>query len=91
MLTPEKRPETIYEQLETALQPSHLEVIDDSQHHVGHSGHGGAGHFTVKIVSSAFAGKSLVARHRLVYDALKNLMQDDIHALSIEAKTEEEK
>lgn len=66
--------------------PSHLEIIDDSHHHIGHAGaKDGAGHFTVKICSEAFSGKTLIQRHRMVYSVLDSMMHCDIHALSIEA------
>lgn len=68
------------------FSPDLLEIIDDSHHHVGHAGaKNGAGHFTVKICSEAFVGKTLVQRHRMVYAALDSMMHSDIHALSIEA------
>lgn len=69
-----------------ALQPVHLEVRNDSDRHRGHAGHDGTGesHFTVSIVSEAFAGKSRVQRQRAVYAALGDLM-DRIHALAITA------
>jgi BolA family transcriptional regulator, general stress-responsive regulator len=77
--------------LTTAFQPQHLEIIDDSHQHAGHAGaRSGGGHFTVHLVSAAFAGKSLVQRHRMVYEALSALMSSDIHALSIHAKTPDE-
>lgn len=68
------------------LQPVHLEVRNDSDRHRGHAGHDGTGesHFTVSIVSEAFAGKSRVQRQRAVYAALGDLM-DRIHALAIAA------
>ena len=70
-----------------ALQPVTLDVVDDSHKHAGHAGaRGGQGHFSVDIVSAAFAGKLPLARHRLVYAALGEMMQTDIHALAIEAK-----
>lgn len=73
--------------LRAALQPQLLQVIDDSHKHVGHAGaRDGRGHFTVEIVSAAFAGRSAIARHRLVYAALGELMQTDIHALAIKAR-----
>lgn len=75
-----------------ALAPTDLEVIDDSHLHVGHAGAaGGAGHFTIKVTSSKFNGLSLVARHRLIYKVLDEMFSDDIHALSIQATTPEEK
>lgn len=74
-----------------ALQPQRLEVIDDSHKHAGHAGaRGGQGHFSVDIVSAAFAGKLPLARHRMVYAALGSMMQDDIHALAIRARTPDE-
>jgi BolA protein len=68
-----------------ALQPASLQVQDDGHLHVGHAGAREGGHFTVRIVAPCFAGRSLVARHRLVYDALGPLGQRGIHALAIEA------
>ena len=77
--------------LEQALQPTRLEVIDESGHHAGHAGaRGGQGHFSVDVVSAAFAGKLPLARHRLVYAALGAMMQTDIHALVIRARTPDE-
>lgn len=77
--------------LEDALQPQALDVIDDSHRHAGHEGaRDGRGHFTVRIVSEAFAGKLPLARHRAVYAALGDMMETDIHALSIEARTPSE-
>jgi BolA protein len=77
--------------LEDALQPQALDVIDDSHRHAGHEGaRDGRGHFTVRIVSDAFAGKLPLARHRAVYAALGDMMETDIHALSIEARTPSE-
>ena len=74
-----------------ALQPQWLDVADDSHKHAGHAGaRGGQGHFSVDIVSTAFAGKLPLARHRMVYAALGSMMQDDIHALAIRARTPDE-
>lgn len=74
--------------LNEALAPSRLSITDDSHEHVGHPGaRDGRGHFTVEIESEAFRGRTPVARHRLVYDALGDLMQTDIHALAIRAST----
>ncbi len=78
----------IERRLTAALAPTRLEVIDDSDDHLGHAGHTGAGesHFTVRITAAAFAGTSRVERQRLVYAALGDLMAPDrIHALSIDA------
>ena len=63
-------------------------MIDESHRHVGHEGaRDGRGHFAVEIVSEAFAGLAPLARHRRVYEALGTMMQTDIHALSIRART----
>jgi BolA protein len=80
------RPERIRAALGVALAPSELELVDESHRHRGHAGaRDGRGHFALRIVSAAFAGKSAVMRHRLVYAALDALLASDIHALSIEA------
>ena len=70
-----------------ALQPCELDVIDDSHLHAGHAGAREGGHYTVRIVSPRFTGLSRVARHRLVYDALKGLFRAGIHALAIDARS----
>ena len=81
----------IRQRLEDALEPSLLDIIDESHKHVGHAGAAdGHGHFAVTIVAEAFAGLSPLERHRLVYDALGALMETDIHALSIQARTRSE-
>ena len=78
--------------LTEALEPVSLDVADDSHKHAGHAGaRGGQGHFSVDIVSAAFAGKPPLARHRLVYAALGSMMQTDIHALVIQARAPAEK
>jgi BolA family transcriptional regulator, general stress-responsive regulator len=85
------RVETIRDRLASALAPTALEVDDESHRHIGHAGaRDGRGHFRVRIVSAAFEGKSAIARHRAVYAALGDLMQTDIHALAIDARTPEE-
>ncbi|MBK0393355.1 BolA family protein [Ramlibacter algicola] len=79
--------EALRAQLEQVLQPSSLEVLDESQAHAGHSGSNGLGygtHFRVRIDSPLFAGRSRVARHRLVYDALRDFLDAGVHALAIE-------
>ena len=86
-----QRVERIRALLTEALAPQSLDVADDSHKHAGHAGaRGGQGHFGVDIVSAAFAGKLPLARHRLVYAALGEMMQTDIHALSIRARTPDE-
>jgi BolA protein len=68
-----------------------LDIRDDSAKHAGHAGaRAGGGHFAMTIVSAQFAGKRVMERHRMVYDALGALMKNEIHALSIAAKTPEE-
>ena len=77
--------------LEAAFAPVALEIVDDSHRHVGHAGaRDGRGHFTVEVVSAAFAGLSPVARHRAVYAALGDMMVTDIHALAIRARVPDE-
>jgi len=73
------------------LDPVTIEIIDDSAKHAGHAGaRSGGGHFRLSIVSPRFAGCRTMERHRLVYDALGPLMKQEIHALSISAKTPDE-
>ena len=82
--------ENLQQRLQQVLQPSQLEVLDESHQHHGHAGANGSGfgtHFRVRITAGAFAGKSAVARHRLVYDALQDFMDRGLHALAIEAQS----
>lgn len=82
------RIQAIRDRLNTALEPEGVDITDESHLHVGHPGAaGGAGHFSVRIVSAKFSGRSLLERHRMVYEALEDLMQTEIHALSIRADT----
>lgn len=78
---------SIREKLTQALQPTRLDVINESHLHAGHRGSPGTGesHFRVLIVSSAFAGRSRVDRHRLVNDALVAELKAGVHALAIKA------
>ena len=81
------RTQEIEQQLRNKLQPTRLEVLDESASHAGHSGANAQGfgsHFRVRIASPAFAGKSRVACHRLVYDAMQNFIDQGLHALAIE-------
>jgi BolA protein len=75
------------ERLGSALSPARIELIDDSEQHRGHGGYNPAGesHFTLRIESAAFAGKSRVERQRMIYTALGDLMESRVHALSIRA------
>jgi len=85
------RVERIRERLQCEFAPQELHVADDSHQHVGHAGaRDGRGHFSVRIVSGAFGGMPLLARHRRVYAALADMMQTDIHALAIDARTPDE-
>ncbi|MCB4812206.1 BolA family transcriptional regulator [Methylovorus menthalis] len=72
------------------LEPVDLVIQDDSALHAGHAGNGGGGHFNVRIVSSQFSGKSPIIRHRIVYQALADLIPTRIHALSIRAVAPDE-
>lgn len=87
---PDARIAFIETRLQEALSPHSIAVRDDSAQHAGHAGAAAGGHYTVTIVAAAFAGKPRVARHRLVYDALADVMQRGIHALAIMAYTPEE-
>jgi BolA protein len=80
----------IRQRLQAALEPTSLDIRDDSDKHIGHASAQGAGHFTVWIVAEAFRGKNTITRHRMVYKALADLMPAEIHALSIQAQTPEE-
>ena len=73
--------------IRAALRPEALEVIDDSHLHAGHAGAREGRHYTVVVTSSRFEGLTRVARHRLVYDALRDLVPRGIHALAIDART----
>ena len=73
--------------LRAALAPETLEVVDDSHLHVGHAGAREGRHFSVRVTSARFEGLGAVARHRVVYDALRTLMPRGIHALAIDART----
>lgn len=75
----------------SALHPESLEILDQSGDHVGHAGAAaGGGHYRLTIVSEAFAGKTQLARHRLVYDAIGDMMHREVHALAIEARAPNE-
>lgn len=85
------RVERIEETLRAALPDAVVTVVDDSHKHVGHAGaRDGRGHFSVTVVTPAFAGRPLLERHRMVYDALSEMLKTDIHALSIDAQTPKE-
>lgn len=74
-----------------ALNPTVLEIIDESHKHAGHAGaRDGGGHFVLNIVSARFSGNNTVARHRMIYSALGELMKREIHALTIQARAPDE-
>ncbi|MFP5349260.1 MAG: BolA family protein [Gammaproteobacteria bacterium] len=81
----------IESRLRATLAPDSLDIMDESAAHAGHEGaKSGGGHYALTIVSPRFAGQSTLARHRLVYQALGEMMQRDIHALQITALTPDE-
>ena len=87
MNTSESLADQMARRLQAVLSPTELEVLDESQAHAGHAGANGTGfgtHFRVRIATPAFAGLSRVARHRLVYDALQDFIDQGVHALAIE-------
>ena len=82
----EERTRLLRERLET-LEPTRLEIRDDSENHIGHVGaRAGLSHFHVLIESPRFKGRSALERHQLVYEAVGDLMNSDIHALQIDAR-----
>ena len=82
----DERIDRIRARLEEAFSPEQLEVFDDSHLHEGHAGaKEGKGHYRIRIVSDRFASTLPLERHRMVYDALGNMMETDIHALSVSA------
>jgi len=84
-----QRTEKIKQLLTDALEPTELEIVDDSASHAGHAGvrERGGGHYRVLIVSAKFIDTNTVKRHQMVYQALGSMMQAEIHALSIQAFT----
>ncbi|SVC54094.1 uncharacterized protein METZ01_LOCUS306948 [marine metagenome] len=81
----------IVDRLRQELSAESVEIEDQSHLHVGHVGAAsGGGHYQVTVVASCFKGLNTLARHRLIYDALNNLMKKEIHALSIQAYSEDE-
>jgi BolA protein len=81
----------IRERLTRALEPTRLDIVDQSAAHAGHEGaKSGGGHYVITIVAAAFAGLPLLKRHRLIYAAMGEAMKDEIHALSIRAYAPDE-
>jgi BolA protein len=88
-MSPTPTAERIEQRLRERLEPTRLEVLDESHQHNGHAGANGTGfgtHFRVKVASQRFTGLSRVARHRLVYDALQDFIDQGLHALAIETE-----
>lgn len=86
-----QRIQRIKQLLMEGLDAETVDVIDESHMHAGHAGaKTGMGHFNVTIIANAFAGKSLIERHRQIFAALGDMMKTDIHALSIKAYTPDE-
>jgi BolA protein len=86
------RVQRIRDQLQAEFTPQELLIKDQSHLHAGHAGaKDGRGHFDVTIVSDSFAGTNRVQRHRMVYDALDEMLKTDIHALQIKAFTPSER
>jgi len=84
-------PELIVSRLREHLSAESVEIEDQSHLHAGHVGSaGGGGHYEVTIVANCFKGLNTLARHRLVYEAVVDLMKKEIHALSIQAYSAEE-
>lgn len=78
------RIDIIRERIQSAFSPSHLEVIDESDQHIGHVGHqGGNRHFAVIIAATYFQGKSRIEAHREIYAIFSDMMPNEIHALRI--------
>lgn len=75
----------------SALAPVSLDIADESRKHAGHAGaRSGGGHYRLHIISEKFAGKNTIARHRMIYSSLGEMMEHEIHALHIQANTPDE-
>lgn len=85
----EKRIKLIRESLEE-LSPSYVDIEDEGHLHIGHAGAKSGGHFKLNIVSESFKDKTTIERHRIIYKCLGDLMNTEIHAISIKAKCKEE-
>ena len=85
----EKRMKLIRESLEK-LRPSYVDIEDEGHLHIGHAGAKSGGHFKLNIVSESFKDKSTIERHKIIYKCLNGLMNTEIHAISIKAKSKDE-
>ena len=85
----EKRMKLIRESLEK-LRPSYVDIEDEGHLHIGHAGAKSGGHFKLNIVSESFKDKSTIERHRIIYKCISDLMNTEIHAISIKAKSKDE-
>ena len=85
----EKRMKLIRESLEK-LRPSSVDIEDEGHLHIGHAGAKSGGHFKLNIVSESFKDKSTIERHKIIYKCLNDLMNTEIHAISIKAKSKDE-
>ncbi len=79
--------QVVYTRLCEKFTADDIHLIDDSAAHVGHVGHGGAAHFQLTVISAQFTGMSMLARHRLVYGLVLDLMPNQVHAISMECLT----
>jgi BolA protein len=87
-MTAPPRAERIRERLAASFATAQVAVEDDSARHAGHAGaRGGAGHFRVRVESQAFSGRTRIERHRMVYEALADMLPGEIHALNIDARS----
>ena len=73
-----------------SLNPSHINIEDEGHLHVGHAGAKSGGHFKLNIISDIFKDKSIIERHRIIYKCLNDLMNTEIHAISIKAMHKDE-
>ena len=85
----EKRIKLIRESLEK-LSPSYVDIEDEGHLHIGHAGAKSGGHFKLNIVSESFKDKTTIEQHRIIYKCLNDLMNTEIHAISIKAKSKDE-
>ena len=83
-MTPQPTVDRLRQLVQDALLPVQLTIRDDSAAHAGHVGAAGGGHYYMRVVANQFAGLPVIARHRLVYQAVAPLLQSEVHALSLD-------